>query len=65
MKRRTTRQMVRVLSDIRRSANCRALRAAAVIREMELAEIEAEEEERESRDTAREEAWDKPSWRTS
>jgi hypothetical protein len=32
---------------------------------MELAEIEAEEEERESRDTAREEAWDKPSWRTS
>jgi hypothetical protein len=65
MKRRTTRQMVRVLSDIRHSANCRALRAAAVIREMELAEIEAEEEEREERDTAREEAWDKPSWRTS
>jgi hypothetical protein len=65
MKRRTTRQMVRALSDIRRSANCRALRAAAVIREMELAEIEAEEEERECRDTAREEAWDKPGWRTS
>jgi hypothetical protein len=57
--------MVRLLSDIRRSANCRALRAAAVIREMELAAIEAEEEERDGPDTSREEFRDKPSWRTS
>jgi hypothetical protein len=66
MKRRTARQMVRLLSDIRHSANCRALRATAVIREMELAALEAEEEEGDDPDTSRDEMWDKkPSWRTS
>jgi hypothetical protein len=65
MKRRTARQTVRLLSDMRHSANCRALRAAAVIREMELAVREAEEEEQDSRDTVREETGSKPAWRTS
>jgi hypothetical protein len=57
--------MVRLLSDIRHSANCRTLRAAAVIREMELAVVEAEEEEEQSRETAREDTSNKPTWRTS
>ncbi len=37
MKRRTARQLVRLLSDIRHSAHCRALRAAAASNEMERA----------------------------
>jgi hypothetical protein len=57
--------MVRLLSDIRHSTNCRALRAAAVIREMERAVLEAEEDERDSPDTSREELRNKPHWRTS
>jgi hypothetical protein len=65
MKRRSARQMVRLLSDIRHSANCRTLRAAAVIREMELAVVEAEEEEEQSREIAREDTRNKPTWRTS
>jgi hypothetical protein len=65
MKRRTARQTVRLLSDMRHLANCRALRAAAVIREMELAIQEAEEEEEQSRETAREDSCNKPAWRTS
>lgn len=56
MKRRTARQLVRLLSDIRHSAHCRTLRAAATIRAMELAAAEAEEEASapESDDDARE-----------
>jgi hypothetical protein len=45
MKRRTTRQLVRLLSDIRHSAHCTTLRAAAVNRAIEQAVREAEEEE--------------------
>jgi hypothetical protein len=65
MKRRSARQTVRLLSDMRHAANCRALRAAAVIREMELAIQEAEEEEQQSRETAREDTRNKPTWRAS
>jgi len=54
-----------LLSDMRHAANCRALRAAAVIREMELAIQEAEEEEQQSRETAREDTRNKPTWRAS
>ena len=43
MKRRTARQLVRLLSDIRHSAHCSTLRAAATNRVMELAEDEADE----------------------
>lgn len=35
MKRRTARQLVRLLSDIRHAADCRMLRAAAASRELE------------------------------
>jgi hypothetical protein len=45
MKRRTARQLVRLISDIRHSAHCRTLRAVAVNRTMELAAAEADEQE--------------------
>ncbi|MGH8777900.1 hypothetical protein [Paraburkholderia sp.] len=35
MKRRTPRQLVRLLSDLRYAANCTALRAAAASRELD------------------------------
>ncbi|BCF98698.1 hypothetical protein PPGU19_032670 [Paraburkholderia sp. PGU19] len=64
MKRRNARQLVRMLSDIRHAADCRALRAAATQRAIELAAQEAEEEQ-EKPDTARESTRDKTTWRTS
>ncbi|CAG4890999.1 hypothetical protein R52603_01766 [Paraburkholderia saeva] len=42
MKRRTPRQLVRLLSDMRHSANCRVLRAAAA--SLELERIQNEED---------------------
>jgi hypothetical protein len=65
MKRRNARQLVRMLSDIRHAADCRALRAAATQRAIELAAEEAAEEEQEKPDTARESTRDKTTWRTS
>jgi hypothetical protein len=65
MKRRNARQLVRLLSDMRHAADCRALRAAATQRAMELAAAEAAEEEQEKPDTAREGSRDKTTWRTS
>jgi hypothetical protein len=65
MKRRTARQLVRLLSDIRHSANCTALRAAATNRAIELAAAEANEDELESPEPSRDEVRDKTSWRTS
>ncbi|TCG07286.1 hypothetical protein BZM27_20610 [Paraburkholderia steynii] len=64
MKRRNARQLVRMLTDIRHAADCRALRAAATQRAIELAAQEAEEEQ-ETPDTARESTRDKTTWRTS
>jgi hypothetical protein len=55
MKRRSARQLVRLLSDLRHSADCRALRVAAANRAMELAALEDEEEQdAESSDETRE-----------
>lgn len=69
MKRRTARQLVRLLSDIRHSTNCTALRAVATNRAIELADAEAAQEQLEREldgpDTARENAAEKPNWRTS
>ncbi|MBP0592921.1 hypothetical protein J8I87_24955 [Paraburkholderia sp. LEh10] len=65
MKRRNARQLVRLLSDMRHAADCRALRAAATQRAMELAAAEAAEEEQEKPETAREGIRDKVTWRTS
>jgi hypothetical protein len=66
MKRRTARQLVRLLSDIRHSANCSALRAAATNRAIELAAAEAEEDSTpESADEAREVQQDEHIWRGS
>ncbi|MGA7779118.1 MAG: hypothetical protein WCA85_15620 [Paraburkholderia sp.] len=45
MKRRTARQLVRLLSDIRHSAHCSTLRAAATNRVMELADAEEHEQQ--------------------
>lgn len=45
MKRRTARQLVRLLSDIRHSAHCSTLRAAATNRVMELADTEEHEQQ--------------------
>jgi hypothetical protein len=45
MKRRTPRQLVRLLSDLRYAANCTALRAAAASRELDRALNDKECEE--------------------
>jgi hypothetical protein len=69
MKRRTARQMVRLLSDIRHAAHCSTLRAAATNRDIALASAErdgglGESHERdegdESADTTREVRENKP-----
>jgi hypothetical protein len=66
MKRKTARQLVRLLSDIRHSAHCSTLRAAATIRAMELAEEEADEPAAsESTDDMRDVAQDERVWRRS
>jgi hypothetical protein len=44
MKRRSARQLVRLLSDLRHSAHCSVLRAAATTREIALAAAEADED---------------------
>ena len=43
MKRRSARQLVRLLSDLRHATHCSTLRAAATNRAMALAAAEAEE----------------------
>lgn len=43
MKRRSARQLVRLLSDLRHAAHCSSLRAAATNRVMALAAVEADE----------------------
>ena len=43
MKRRSARQLVRLLSDLRHAAHCSTLRAAATNRVMALAAVEADE----------------------
>lgn len=66
MKRRTARQLVRLLSDIRHAAHCSTLRAAATNREMALASAERHEasgeshESDDSTDTVREASANKP-----
>ena len=63
MKRRTARQLVRLLSDIRHASHCSTLRAAATNRAMALAsaEREAEETDRDdSTDATRDVHRDKP-----
>jgi hypothetical protein len=65
MKQRNARQLVRLLSDIRHAADCRALRAAATQRAMELAAQEAAEAEQDKPETAREGTRGKATWRTS
>jgi hypothetical protein len=44
MKRRSARQLVRLLSDLRHARDCSALRAAATNRAIALAAAEADEE---------------------
>ena len=66
MKRRTARQLVRLLSDIRHSAHCSTLRAAATSRAIELAEDEADEPSTsESADDTRDVTQDERMWRRS
>jgi hypothetical protein len=66
MKRRTARQLVRLLSDIRHSAHCSALRAAATNRAMELADEEADEPSTpDNANDARDVAPDEHVWRRS
>jgi hypothetical protein len=66
MKRRSARQLVRLLSDLRHSADCRALRAAAANRAMELAALEDEEEQdAENADEIREAGQRERIWRRS
>ncbi|MEP9326247.1 hypothetical protein PPMP20_24385 [Paraburkholderia phymatum] len=65
MKRRNARQLVRLLSDMRHAADCRALRAAATQRAIELAAEEAAEEEQDKPGTSRDNPRGKTTWRTS
>jgi hypothetical protein len=65
MKHRNARQLVRLLSDMRHAADCRALRAAATQRAMELAAQEAAEAEQDKPDTSRESVRGKSTWRMS
>ena len=63
MKRRTARQLVRLLSDIRHASHCTTLRAAATNRAISLASAERDEEgaeNDESNDATREASHDKP-----
>jgi len=65
MKRRTARQLVRLLSDIRHATHCSTLRAAATNRDMALASAERDEASRDSQsnddtDTTREAPENKP-----
>ena len=63
MKRRSARQLVRLLSDIRHAAHCSTLRAAATNRAMGLASAESEADDADPDDTteaAREARQDKP-----
>ena len=63
MKRRTARQLVRLLSDIRHASHCTTLRAAATNRAISLASSEHDEdgaENDESNDATREASHDKP-----
>jgi len=69
MKRRTARQLVRLLSDIRHAAHCSTLRAAATNREIAIASAERDagleeshecDEGNESADTTREVRESKP-----
>jgi hypothetical protein len=65
MKRRNARQLVRLLSDMRHAADCRALRAAATQRAIELAAEEAAEAEQDKPDTSRDNPRGKSTWRIS
>ena len=68
MKRRSARQLVRLLSDIRHATHCSTLRAAATSRAIELAAAEADEpsaEDSDSVDDTRDAAQDERSWRRS
>lgn len=63
MKRRTARQLVRLLSDIRHASHCTTLRAAATNRAISLASSEHDDdrsESDESNEAAREASHDKP-----
>ncbi|RDK01943.1 hypothetical protein DLM46_15145 [Paraburkholderia lacunae] len=64
MKRRTARQLVRLLSDIRHAVHCSTLRAAATNRAMALASAERDADaagaSEESTEAARESRQDKP-----
>jgi len=69
MKRRTARQLVRLLSDIRHAAHCSTLRAAATNREIAISSAERDagleesherDESNESADTTREVRESKP-----
>ena len=63
MKRRTARQLVRLLSDIRHASHCTTLRAAATNRAISLASSEHDDdrtESDESNEAARESNHDKP-----
>jgi hypothetical protein len=63
MKRRTARQLVRLLSDIRHASHCTTLRAAATNRAISLASSEHDEEGHESdesNEAARDTRHDKP-----
>jgi hypothetical protein len=63
MKRRTARQLVRLLSDIRHASHCTTLRAAATNRAISLASSEHDEDgtdSDESNEAAREASHDKP-----
>ncbi|QXE07147.1 hypothetical protein BJG93_35475 [Paraburkholderia sprentiae WSM5005] len=50
MKRRSARQLVRLVSDLRHAAHCSSLRAAATNRVMALAAVEAAEDADATRD---------------
>ena len=65
MKRRNARQLVRLLSDMRHAADCRALRAVATQRVIELAAEEAAEAEQEKPEASRENVRGKSTWRMS
>jgi hypothetical protein len=65
MKRRTARQLVRLLSDLRHSAHCSTLRAAATNRAMELAAAEEEEQASDGLDETREKSQNERVWRGS
>jgi hypothetical protein len=63
MKRRTARQLVRLLSDLRHASHCTTLRAAATNRAISLASSEHDEEgpgSDESNEAARDTHHDKP-----